>query len=173
MDNQLKRYSINQSARQDGISNTSGRRDIHTGFRSIQLVVVSELVVGVHRVVWGLCASLYANRAIRHHYIQASDKAELLRSANPSDATQFFSQSNVEDGRRTLQESFPVQAFEQQQSHAGWGLFPPQCYSTSTGSYITANTESNSAFADLSYIQGNVALFLEIWHYALLGHVDL
>lgn len=41
--------------------------------------------------------------------------------------------SNMEDSRRTLQESFPVQAFKQQQSHAGWGLFPPQCYSTSTG----------------------------------------
>lgn len=39
----------------------------------------------------------------------------------------------MEDSWRTLQESFPVQAFKQQQSHAGWGLFHPQCYSTSTG----------------------------------------
>ena len=125
MDNVLKRSSV------DGILNASWCT--YTGVRSTQLVSL-KLSERVQRVVWGLCACRYGNRALRHHPGLRQSPAALFPPHQVMTHCQISHQSNMEDSRRTLHESFPVQAFKQQQSRAGWGLFPPQCYSTSTGS---------------------------------------
>lgn len=106
---QLKRYSINQSARQDGVLNTSGLRDVHTGFRSgYNSVNLFSEQSG------GLCASLYANRAVRHPKARLQGHTVLQSQASH--------RSNMEDSRRTLQESFPVQAFKQQTVSCWMGI---------------------------------------------------
>lgn len=55
---------------------------------------LSELVMGFIEQSVGLCACLYGNRALRHQYIQALNKAQLLCSPMKM-MTQAFSQSLV------------------------------------------------------------------------------
>lgn len=90
----LKRHSISQSARQDGILNTCGFQNIHTGS--------DPYSYGYNYwVFWDLCASFYRNRAIRHQYNQPQTKPSCFVHLVLTHSSSVANISSVHRGRQS------------------------------------------------------------------------
>lgn len=122
---QVKSSRVSQSARLDGVLNTARHCDTHTqvsGPYSRFKKKQKKNSVAVESAEWsgGVSACLYRNRALRH---QDQSLVAFLPKWKRS-TLQFRNISSVHNGRvgELRPSSFPVQAFKQQQFHAGWGI---------------------------------------------------